>query len=99
MASNIHAAKDQLAQDLKAVVADSEILLREVGTELSERGKQARARLAATVESCKASYGQLQEKTKAGARVADEYIHDNPYRVIGIALGVGLIVGLLATRK
>ena len=99
MASNLHTAKDRLAADLKNVVADSELLLRELTGELSEKGKQARARLTATLESAKISCHDLQEKTIAGAKVADEYIHDNPYKTIGVAFGLGILIGVLVSHR
>lgn len=39
------------------------------------------------------------EKAGVYARTADQKIRDNPYQAVGIAFGVGLIVGLLLTRN
>jgi ElaB/YqjD/DUF883 family membrane-anchored ribosome-binding protein len=38
------------------------------------------------------------ESTKAAARATDEYVHDHPWRAVGIAAGVGLVVGMLISR-
>ena len=38
------------------------------------------------------------EKTKAAALATDEYVHDNPWRAVGIAAGVGLVIGMLISR-
>ena len=35
------------------------------------------------------------DKTREAARVTDNYVHENPWQVIGIAAGLGLIIGLL----
>ena len=99
MGSQVQAAKEQLVHDLKNVVHDSEALLREIGGDLSEKGKQARARLAATLETAKSSCHELQEKTIAGAKVADRYVHENPYKSMGAAFGMGILIGVLASRK
>jgi ElaB/YqjD/DUF883 family membrane-anchored ribosome-binding protein len=32
-------------------------------------------------------------------RVADDYVHDNPWRSVGVAAGFGFIVGLLIGRR
>ena len=49
------------------------------------------------------TWSQIQEtvtdKTKAAAEATDAYVHENPWRVVGIATGVGLIVGLLLGRS
>jgi ElaB/YqjD/DUF883 family membrane-anchored ribosome-binding protein len=34
-------------------------------------------------------------KTKAAAEATDAYVHENPWKVVGMAAGLGLIVGLL----
>ena len=39
------------------------------------------------------------EKTKLAARNTDQYVHDNPWQVVGIAAGVGLLIGLLMHRR
>jgi ElaB/YqjD/DUF883 family membrane-anchored ribosome-binding protein len=36
------------------------------------------------------------EKARDGARAAGRVVHDHPYQTIGVALGVGLLMGLLA---
>ena len=36
---------------------------------------------------------------RAAGRAADDYVHDNPWRSIGIAAGFGLVVGLLIGRR
>ena len=38
------------------------------------------------------------EKAGIYARTADQKIRENPYQAVGIAFGLGLIVGLLLTR-
>jgi ElaB/YqjD/DUF883 family membrane-anchored ribosome-binding protein len=38
-------------------------------------------------------------RTKVAAKASDVYVHDNPWWFIGIAAGVGVIVGLLTGRR
>ena len=38
-------------------------------------------------------------KAKEAATAADDYVQDNPWRSIGLAASVGLIVGLLISRR
>jgi ElaB/YqjD/DUF883 family membrane-anchored ribosome-binding protein len=38
-------------------------------------------------------------KTKEGAKATDELIHEYPYRAMGVALGVGVLIGWLVRRK
>ncbi len=96
---HIAVTKDRLVHDLKNLVIDSEDLLKELAGELSEKGKQARARLAATLEAAKETCGDLKEKAKAGAEAVDETVREHPYTSIGVAFGVGLIIGVLVSRR
>ncbi len=45
----------------------------------------------------------LQDVTVARARAAghaaDDYVHDHPWKAIGAAAGVGMILGLLIGRR
>src|SRR5215213_9267754 len=98
-ASDIEQSTEKLLQDLKEVVRDGEELLRAGAEDLSERGAAAREKLAAAVEMAKQTQRRLQERAVAGARAADTYIRENPYQSLGVAFGVGMLIGLLAARR
>ncbi|NDB70762.1 MAG: DUF883 domain-containing protein [Methylocystaceae bacterium] len=38
-------------------------------------------------------------KAKDAGKAADNYVHDNPWKAVGIAAGVGLVLGLLISRR
>jgi ElaB/YqjD/DUF883 family membrane-anchored ribosome-binding protein len=40
----------------------------------------------------------LVQKSREAADVADDYVRDNPWSAVGIAAGVGLLLGLLIRR-
>ena len=40
----------------------------------------------------------MQEQTVAAAKATDKAVHEHPYQAIGIAFGVGLLIGVVATR-
>jgi ElaB/YqjD/DUF883 family membrane-anchored ribosome-binding protein len=99
MGSHVHAAREKLTADLRNVVHDTEELLREVGDGLTDKGKEARARLMSNVQTAKATCHDLQDKTVVVARAADEYVHENPYKSAGVAFGIGMLMGVLIARK
>jgi ElaB/YqjD/DUF883 family membrane-anchored ribosome-binding protein len=90
---------ERLLQDLREVVEDGEELLRAGASEMNEKGTAARARLAATLEAAKDTGRRLQQKTVEGAKATDKVIRENPYQSLGIAFGVGLLIGVLINRK
>jgi ElaB/YqjD/DUF883 family membrane-anchored ribosome-binding protein len=66
---------------------------------VSEAAGAVRGKLEATIEKAKATCQQLQDKTAAAAKAADQTVRDHPYSAMGIAFGVGLLVGALAMRS
>jgi ElaB/YqjD/DUF883 family membrane-anchored ribosome-binding protein len=38
-------------------------------------------------------------RTKAAAKATDDYVHENPWRSVGLAASVGVVVGLLIGRR
>jgi len=97
--NEIEDSTEKLLEDLKEVVQDGEELLRAGADELNEQGKAARARLSAALQTAKDTGRKLQERTIAGAKATDRAIREHPYQSIGLAFGVGLLIGFLVNRK
>lgn len=95
--------REKLAEDLRALARDAEEMLKatagEMGDKLNDQAKAARDRLAKALESAKATYQQLGERTLEGARAADRVIRAHPYESIGAAFGFGVLLGVLIGRK
>lgn len=97
--NHIEDTTEKLLADVKQVVRDGEELLRAGAGGLSEKGKAARERLAAALESAKETGRKLQDRTIAGAKATDKVIREHPYQSIGIAFGIGLLIGVLVNRR
>lgn len=90
---------DRLVSDLKTVTKDAEDLLKTGAGENANGSHEMRQRLSAAIESAKETYHRLEEKAVAGAKATDKVIRTHPYESIGVAFGVGLLVGVLVARK
>jgi ElaB/YqjD/DUF883 family membrane-anchored ribosome-binding protein len=90
---------EQIVKDFKAVVHDAEELAVATAGEVSENVRDARARLGNAVASAKQTCERWQEKSIKGAKTADRLVHEHPYRVAGLAFGIGALLGGLITRK
>lgn len=95
--------KDKLMSDLRLVIADAEELLRMTADQAGEGAADLRSRVQARMNQAKADLMHLQEaavaKAKAAGHATDEFVHENPWKSIGIAAGVGLLMGLLMSRR
>lgn len=95
--------KDKLIADFKVVIADAEEILRvtagQAGEKVADLREKAQARLTTAKIKLAEAEAALVDKAKAAGRAADDYVHDNPWRAVGIAAGVGLVIGLLIGRR
>ncbi|MFZ3086562.1 MAG: DUF883 family protein [Methylotenera sp.] len=95
--------KNQLTNEFKEAVADTEALLKATASTGGEKLAEVRAKAEQSLGIAKARMADAQSKvlarTKGAAKATDVYVHDNPWHLIGIAAGVGVIVGLLAGRR
>ena len=95
--------KEQLIADFKVVVADAEALLKATANQGGEAVANLRAKTEESIAAAKVKMADAQEalieKTRAAAEAADGYVHDKPWHAVGIAAGIGLVIGLLIGRK
>ena len=90
---------EKMLHDLKEVVHDGEAMLRSGAQTLSDHGADARERLSAAIESAKDMAHRLQKQTINRAKATDRMIRENPYPTMGIAFGLGLLIGVLINRR
>ena len=95
-------SKAKLMQDLRVVVADAEELLRATAGQAGDKVSSARERIQDSLFAAKERLVAAEEVVVAGtrqaARATDDYVHDNPWKSVGIGAGVGLIIGMLISR-
>ena len=92
-------ATDRLVTDLKRIVRDSEELLHTTKDAVGDKAQDVRERLTAALDATKRTCRDLEDKAIEGAKAADKTIRDHPYQSIGVAFGVGLLIGVLVTKK
>ena len=71
--------------------------------EATERGdnerQTIRAKLETATEKAKEVCQRLQDQTVAAAKASDKAIREHPYQAIGVAFGLGILVGVLVARS
>ena len=103
MTKSTPVSKEKLMSDLRLVIADAEELLHLTVNQVGEGAAEVRDRVQDRLDKAKVDLLQVQEaalnKAKEAGHAADDFVQDNPWRAVGIAAGVGLLVGLLASRR
>jgi len=97
------AARQQLLTDLKAVIADSEELLRATAGAAGERTAAVRARVEESLRAARAKLETIDDEVlgrmKDAARTTDEYVREHPWGAVGVAAAAGLLLGVLIARR
>lgn len=95
--------KEKLMSDLQVVIGDAEALLRMTADEVGEVAAELRGRLMDRMHQAKNELAYLQQaavaRVKEAGHATDEFVHENPWKSIGIAAGTGLVIGLLIGRR
>ena len=96
-------ARERVLNDLRTLARDAENLLQATAGEVGEKAAAARSRLTIALERAKTTCAELQDRTvaaaKAAARKTDAVIREHPYHSIGVAFGLGVLIGVLVVRK
>jgi len=87
-----------ISNDLGTLADDARALMAATADVTGDKVGEARKRLAAALENGKELYGRVRDKAVEGVEAADEAVHEHPYQAMGIALGVGALLGFLAAR-
>jgi len=94
---------EKFLSDLKAVVESAEELVRATAGSAGEHVASARERAEGTLETARERLGEVEKEflsqTRAKAEAAAAYVHDNPWRAVGVAAGLAFALGVLMGRR
>ena len=94
---------DKLMQDLKAVVGDTEDLLKATASQSGEQIARIRARAEESLQTARTRMKSITQAAEAqaleAAREVNKQVHDNPWTAVGVAAGLGLVLGIVLGRR
>jgi ElaB/YqjD/DUF883 family membrane-anchored ribosome-binding protein len=97
--TNMNKQTQEKSNDMGTLAEDARALMAATADVAGEKVGDARKRLAAALERGKEIYGRVKEKAVEGAKATDQAVHEHPYQAIGIALGVGALIGYFVARR
>ena len=97
--NNMNKEMQAISNDVGTLAEDARALMAATADVAGEKVAEARKRLGAALESGKELYGRARDKALDGAKAADEAVHEHPYQAIGVALGLGALLGYLLARR
>jgi ElaB/YqjD/DUF883 family membrane-anchored ribosome-binding protein len=95
--------RDKLVSDLKVVVADAEELLKATASYAGEAAAAARIKIRESLDVAKVKLADLGEagadRAKVAARATDAYVHEHPWKAVGMGVLAGIVLGMLISRR
>ena len=96
-------ASERLIAQIKRLAYDAEGLLRATAGQTGEHIAAARAHMEASLrrarEDAAAASEQMVRATHAATRAANRYVRANPWQAVGIAAGLGFVLGRMSVRR
>ncbi|PIB49475.1 hypothetical protein AOA57_10605 [Pseudomonas sp. 2588-5] len=96
-------AQEILMADFQTLVTDTERLLDDTKVLAGDQADELRAKIHDTLlqarETLKQTEDSLRERGQVAVTATEDYVQANPWQSVGIAAGVGFLIGLLATRR
>lgn len=89
----------ELAENLKRLIHDAEkMLVNSASEQVDETVEELRKQLREKVDHLRSAYEAAECRVLSVASEADKRIRKNPYESVGLALGIGVIIGLLLRK-
>ena len=100
---NTEVTKDKLAADLRVVIADAEELLRATASQAGDKVAAARVKIQESLDVANGKLSRVSEvgvdKAKEAARATDDFVHEHPWKAVGVGAALGVILGMLISRR
>lgn len=102
-AAQVSNARHQLAQDMRALIHDSEELLRAAQRQGGEQLTAARERLEGSLRQARRKLDDAEsaftERARETVRQTNHYVHEHPWTAVSVAAGTGILMGMLLARR
>jgi len=103
MQSSSRSQANAIGRDVQNVVSEAQDLLKTVKDEGASKMDEMKSKVGAQYDAAREKFGEIQTQVQDGAKYAmtttDEYVRSNPWRAVGIAAGVGALIGFLAATS
>jgi ElaB/YqjD/DUF883 family membrane-anchored ribosome-binding protein len=95
---NAGATRDKFVEDFKVLSKDVQDLLKVTASVVGEKASEARGKVEESLKLAQEKLATVQDSVRVKGREAvtatDEYVRDNPWNAVGIAAGIGFLLGI-----
>jgi ElaB/YqjD/DUF883 family membrane-anchored ribosome-binding protein len=95
--------QERLVSAIRSEISDAEETLSATADQAGEKITRLRSRIENRLREAKFRLIDAEQallaRTREAAHAADDYVHESPWIAIGVAAGMGAVVGLLMGRR
>jgi len=96
-------SQDELLDEFQALVRDTENLLQHSASLAGEQAEELREQIRASLSRARSALhnaeDSVRERSKAAVQATEGYVQTHPWQALGIAAGIGVLLGMLCTRR
>jgi ElaB/YqjD/DUF883 family membrane-anchored ribosome-binding protein len=96
-------SQDQLLEEFQDLVRDTEKLLQHSASLAGEQAEELREQIRSSLDRARTTLhnaeGALLERGKAAVQVTEGYVQTHPWQTLGVAAAIGLLLGMLISRR
>lgn len=100
---NLHDVQRAISREFQTLISDAENLLKQTTGSAGGQTEELRNRINANIERAKDllkdSENSLRDQGQAARQATEDYLHEHPWQSLGIAAGVGFLLGLLTSPR
>jgi ElaB/YqjD/DUF883 family membrane-anchored ribosome-binding protein len=86
-------------EEIRSLLHDVESALADTTGEAAEKFTELRERLRAVLAEGESSFERIRGEAIRRTKEVDHFVRENPYYAVGVAAGVGALIGLLVSRS
>ena len=103
MTTETQNSRDRLVEDFKTVIQDAEELLKVTASQTGDKVTAVRARAEKNLRVAQRKLDEMGDdviaRGKAAAMATDDLVHEKPWQSVGLATAVGVMLGMLISRR
>lgn len=92
-----------VSREFSSFIADIEDLIKETasltGDDLERAKKMLNARVSEAKKSIEGISSSVSEQVRKSSALTNEYVHEQPWKVIGAVAAVSFLLGVVSTRR
>lgn len=93
----------KLKEDLETVLHDAEALLKASAEHGGEKTAEVRAKIRQSLDAAKRRLHEAEQSAvrhgEDAVHATEDYTRKNPWQALGVAAGIGLVIGVLVARR